>query len=108
MNINTEKIDLANNVLREIKKIVSSIEPALSTYHNGRESGYCLTAADRKVCFSENRNTDEIVIYCGRLEDFNFQGNLPSEITWADRKFFPQDQTKKAAEYIAAYLTTGE
>lgn len=83
--LSTYKFNVANGVLAEFKKIIKSDKTnrkfELGAYSNGREQGYSLSTWDmergleyRGVKFSENRNSDDIVIYpevfiCESLSD---------------------------------------
>ena len=81
----------------------------LSMYANGREQGYHLHKWDsypgRKVSFSENRNSDDIVIYFGDIKGFTID-NKPTEKTWKEnRKFFKYNEIYNAAKWIVDFLT---
>jgi hypothetical protein len=77
-------------------------------YMNGREEGFCLKTSSehnfKAVAFSENRNSDDIVIYCGEATDFSLQGNVPSEEIYNKKKYFQYHSYVEAAEYIRDYL----
>jgi len=79
----------------------------LEPYANGRERGYLLFASgtDKRAAFSENRNSDAIVLYTGTLHDFAMAGNLPSEDAWKRRQFFNYDRAADAARAIIAHLS---
>ena len=109
------KTPCADQVLKEFRKLARASENTLSldmwAYTNGRERGYALTdsygAVKRKVAFSENRNSDDIVVYFGKPLDFAFNTNVPSDEVYEARKFFRYDQHAKAAQFIFNYLTKG-
>ncbi len=67
MKIDKSKIKLADEVLAAFKKTGMTGSFTLSTFRNGRENGYVLTdnESEASVTFSENRNSDDIVIYPG-------------------------------------------
>jgi hypothetical protein len=102
----------ANLVLKEFKKLarISDLDltVALYSYTNGREQGYALDAGvnltRRKVAFSENRNSDDIVVYFGTALDFEQNTNIPSDKVYASRKFFDYNKADRAAEFIFDYL----
>lgn len=80
-----------------------NVEP----YLNGRESGFAVHdfyQASKKVAFSENRNSDNIVVYYGTSSDFSMQGNTPSEKSYRNAKFFSYDEYHKAAKWIYEFL----
>lgn len=79
-------------------------------YENGREHGLAIrhfdgNAGSRMACFAESRNTDQIVVYVGRVEDFDTNGNIPSEKVYQARKFFGNGQYEKAARFIAQSIS---
>jgi hypothetical protein len=97
----------AQMLLKELNKRASKnvtktywVEP----YQNGREHGYCLAGGEKRVTFSENRNSDSIVVYVGGKYDFGMQGNTPSEVVYQNRKFFDFEDYKAAADYILPIL----
>lgn len=86
----------------------------VGTYCNGREQGYSiigrpgLRGDDKpapKVCFSENRNSDAIVVYCGDIRSFSdIRGNVPDQEIWENRSLFGAGQYEEAARFILNYL----
>lgn len=68
-------------------------------YQNGRECGYAVTRTGHleKVAFSENRNSDEIVLYSGTLTDFEMSGNVPSKEVYEKRVLFQSEKYVEAA-----------
>jgi hypothetical protein len=64
----------------------------LEPYQNGREHGWSLSYKMRKVAFSEYRNSDQIVVYCGTLADFHLQGNVPSDKVYKRREMFSSEE----------------
>ena len=77
------------------------IEP----YLNGREDGFAIsTFAGNKVAFSENRNSDSIVVYCGKTYDFGMQGNMPYGEIYKNARYFAYNEYYEAAEWIINFL----
>ena len=57
-------------VMRKTTKEIGQVY-SVYPYINGRERGICISQHEgRAVCFSENRNSDEVVVYVGR--DFKY------------------------------------
>jgi hypothetical protein len=51
------------------------------------------------IAFSENRNSDDIVVYC--YANARFPQHLPAtDADWADKKYFGPDKIGDAARYI--------
>ena len=62
-------------------------------YVNGREQGFSISiTTDKKVAFSECRNSDSIVVYFGKFVNFSMQGNTPDEKTYQNRKSFNHNE----------------
>jgi len=78
----------------------------IESYVNGREHGFCITNWDNKnrVAFSENRNSDDIVVYFGEYGNFCMQGNVPEDETYRNKRLFPFLAIEKAAEFIKDHL----
>ncbi|RDJ35726.1 MAG: hypothetical protein DWQ19_12985 [Crenarchaeota archaeon] len=72
-------------------------------YCNGREQGFALELNNKKVAFSEGRNSDYIVIYCGKSTDFS-DGNIPSEKVYTNRRLVEFLNIKSAIEIIEDWL----
>lgn len=109
--INRRKISVAEAVVCLVESIMHpDKELLLEAYANCREQGYCLwnLEARKKVSFSENRNSDSIVVYSGKMELFSMQGNIPSEEAYERKLFFEYNEHYKAAEWIVAYLEVKE
>ena len=114
-------IIVADKVLSEFKKIArktKSTQPyegycMIDLYSNGREQGYSIIrlSYDRKgrtsqCVFSENRNSDSIVVYTGtELLDFGSSSQIPSEKVYDNRHYFNHNEHKQAAQYIFDKLT---
>lgn len=78
-------------------------------YTNCRENGYhlrndFLDGKDRAVSFSQNRNSDDIVVYCGHINDFAFNTNIPNEECYKNAKYFKYNEHLEAAQYIVIFL----
>lgn len=77
-------------------------------YLNGRESGFSITnfAAKEmpKVSFSENRNSDQIVVYTGKSSDFSMQGNTPGEQAYKNANYFGAFDYVRAAHTVLEHL----
>jgi len=85
----------------------------VQAYSNGREQGYHLSCAllnsgsafglnSLGFSFSENRNSDSVVVYTNAnlpKELFDMGGNIPSEIIYKEGKHFFNSE-KEAAEFI--------
>lgn len=78
-------------------------ELCLEPYVNCREQGFSAWkfGNNRMVAFSQDRNSDSIVVYFGHKQDFSMQGNVPDDHIYRNRKVFKQDEYKEAA--IFAY-----
>lgn len=85
----------------EISKF--TVEP----YLNGREEGFAISdkTYHKKVAFSENRNSDSIVVYFGEPFNFSLQGNVPDEKIYKKSQMFDYNQYLKAAEFIQNYFS---
>ena len=76
----------------------------LEPYQNGREHGWALSAGENKVAFAQDRHSDRIVVYAGRLALFDPVGNVPDGKAYDQRRHFPGDQPDAAAAYILSAL----
>ena len=105
----------ADRVLREFTRIFGKAirairegELSVQSYRNGREDGYTLTlwrhvgmaTASRSVTFSENRNSDEIVLYPG---DMSFS-EAETEKAYAGRVYVKPENYERAAHVVARML----
>ena len=111
MLIDRYKLAKADAVLAAISGITLEDEEKrlhLGTYSNGREQGYHVHSLDnqRAASFSENRNSDDIVVYLG-LHQFFHDGH-PDENVYNNRKYFDSDAYEEAAEWIINYIIKGE
>jgi hypothetical protein len=89
------------------------VEVVVEPYLNGRESGFAVYRLSsfgsgkwNKAVFSEERNTDNIVVYTGDLQDFSIQGNTPTEDAWHKSTAFIAYDYVKAADFIIAHLAS--
>lgn len=100
--MDTAKFDIAMAVLSIVKAKWSDDSIILEMYSNGREQGFALLRANLKVVFSENRRTDDVVVYAGKSSDFSMQGNVPSEEVYKNKRLFSHYES--AASYIKSSL----
>jgi hypothetical protein len=101
-----DNMNRANAVLSVIKGLTYDEDQRVYSepYQNGREHGWSLQWEDSKVCFSEYRNTDNIVVYYGKSIEFSMQGNTPNDRVYNTKKFFRYDEFVEAAQFIINYL----
>lgn len=83
-------------------------ECIVEPYLNGRENGFAVSFRDEKVVFSENRNSDNIVVYTGKSYEFSMQGNGLTEEIYRNSKFFNYDRYLEAAEFCLKFLSLRE
>jgi hypothetical protein len=98
-------------VLAYVYDIVEEMPFHIEQYCNGREQGFALCdfKTAKKVVFSESRNSDSIVVYCGGLMDFSMQGNTPSDKAYYENSHsFKYDEAHKAASFIVDFLNSSE
>lgn len=88
---------------------------SLGAFSNCREQGFSLSGVPDKgvevwqVCFSENRNSDEIVVYYGSSRQFDISTNTPNnDRVWGQKQYFGYDQYDQAADFILGFLNTGK
>lgn len=122
MRIDCGKIRPAQKVLTAIKKIVAKIPNkktrtglaqnylALSCYQNCREQGFMVSnwrtggrGEHRWVAFSENRNSDSIVVYPSQKDEGMPFTSITDE-SWQARRFFGPDEAEKAAAFCVKHL----
>lgn len=114
MKIIPRRDKAAREVLKHIRKNVNIVPRdehedivIVEVYENCRERGFALASCDgRKVAFSEHRNSDSIVVYCGARKDFEMNTNIPSDRVWENAKFFNPGEAQEAAFFILSYLGT--
>ena len=106
-----EKAEILRNMI--IEKLRSYCDAgknlviSISTYQNGRETGFEIQVSDiikdeyysKKVTFSENRNTDQIVVY---LNNDGCQGL--DDKAYSTAKYFRYDNYGEATEYCYNHL----
>jgi len=115
-------LKVAQSVLSLIDTLLDGYENNdrfhVECYSNGREQGYHIrgyvaSAKSGFGCsFSEGRISDDIVVYIGKAEDFDPQGNVPSEEIYRDNQvFFRYDKHYQVARLIVdsmkGYVTSG-
>ncbi len=121
MKINAYRIKLAqqflNKLKKELKKVKCEEALTLEMYANGREHGYNLSVwllgekgrANRWSCsFSENRNSDQLVVYTGLgFTAFSMQGNVPLEEAYSTKKLFSADPVglEAAVDFVVSSLS---
>lgn len=109
MKLYTRNDTAARKVLTFVRKLAKRSKDdsyvEIQVYANCREQGFALASCDaRMVAFSENRNSDDIVVYAGSRKHFAFNTNIPSDEVWENRKFFRYNEHEKAAKFIVKYL----
>ena len=115
----------ARKVLAEFNTIIKSKYRSkkdwgwvtVKTYSNCREQGFNLrtyfygrwvTFGERSVSFSENPNSDNIVVYFGKSDEFAYNTNIPDDAVWQNAKYFKYNEQLQAARFIYKYLVLGE
>lgn len=84
-------------------------EVFVERYTNCREQGYALSMGGRQAVFAECRNSDSCVVFYGKTQDFAFNTNIPSDVTYkTGRKDFPFGSDLQAAEFIYDFVCGGE
>lgn len=100
---------VAFQVLKLVETRLQSVKYlSLECYSSGREQGFCISFwgmyLSKKICFSEYRSSDQIVVYLGDNINFSNQGHTPDEKACDTRSFFAYNQKVKAAHFIASTL----
>ena len=108
--ISKSSIEVAEILLIKIlnDKRTEEIDGHVDMFDNCREQGYRLVIYPKNsknkvktIAFSENRNSDEIVVYSSNV----FESGLPySEDFWKSAKFFKCKDYEGAKEYIIKLL----
>lgn len=90
-------ISMARKVLGRLKipKVF-----VIEAYSNGREQGFALFLYKKKIAFSENRNSDDLVVYVGLQNEFDMAGNIPNERVYRIAKYFPPNKFSSGISYI--------
>lgn len=102
------RVFTAIKVLDEVIRLTLFCKDNLEveTYSNGREQGFAITnfSNTRKVCFSEYRDSDNIVLYKGTYIDFSITGNVPKEEVYKAGMSFRYYQITETAVAVVEYL----
>jgi hypothetical protein len=103
-----ESLKVADQILKEINKIGVSQKVSdncwVDTYANGREVGYHIGGLFLGVSFSQSKNSDNIVVYCGKgVLTFDVNG-VPTTETCKNGKLFQYNKFKEAAKFIVDFL----
>ena len=105
-----DKIAYAENILKLILNDfrATKIEAGVEMFENCREQGYRICVyGDKKtdvqtIAFSENRNSDDIVIYHSpKHEEYAFGY---SDEFWSNKKYFRYNDFEGAVNYIFELL----
>ena len=102
---------LADAIMEAINEFMpSDSEYYCEPYQNGREHGWCLVnlATRYRAVFSNYRNTVEIVVYCGKDYSAFSMNNIPTESTYANKRFFAEENIMDAALFVINYLETAQ
>ena len=119
MRISIGKVKTARDVLKAIQKMVRNRPKGrnylyLEHYQNGREHGFIIgnfptangkESTSRWVAFSENRNSDHIVVYPSPTDRWGcppMQGM--DDKAWENRVFFGPGEAEKAAKFCLKHL----
>lgn len=98
----TESLVVSDHILNLIlsDERSSEIRAYVIPYNNGREHGYSIVGTgnsyDKMVTFSQDRMSDQIVIYSGSCP---MSGNL-SEEAYQSRKYFKNNRYLEVVSYI--------
>jgi hypothetical protein len=93
--------ELLDGVLSDPRQ--GQVEGYVAMFENGREQGYRIVhyeggGQSKTIAFSENRNSDDIVIY--KSDDFEDNNGHYSDAFWGSRRFFRYDDFQGAIDYI--------
>jgi hypothetical protein len=105
-------LQVAHTVLSAVNSLLREGEDEhfwVETYSNCREQGYCIVgnyhkAGSKTIAFSENRNSDSIVVYCDENREFSLAGNVPNDSVYRNSRMFGFGKYQEAAEYIVAMM----
>jgi hypothetical protein len=104
----------ADAVLKIVTKMFDKTEGEdivdVHPYMNCREAGHHIryvTGHHRAVSFSENRNSDNIVVYYGVAKDFAANTNIACDEVWQRSRYFGCGSYDQAAQFIWDYLVRG-
>lgn len=104
--ISKTKIAYAENILNLMLNDfrATQVEASVEMFENCREQGYRICNYDynkndvRTIAFSENRNSDSIVVYHSKNHEEYAFGY--SDDFWSSRKFFDYNNFEGAVDYI--------
>lgn len=102
-----EYAEKIKNMLMEDTR-TKDVEASFEVFENCREQGFRICNYEdnpkvKTIAFSENRNSDEIVIYCSKEHEnstFNYSKGF-----WDSAKYFKYDNFSGAVDYIIKLLT---
>lgn len=109
---------MAIKVLNKIHSKLKENDFAINPYSNGREVGFAIVKMgnpdwekSKTVMFSENRNSDSLVVYVGERkwfyvgDYFTLKNNEECDIVYKNAKYFNQnDYLDEAPKYILNLL----
>lgn len=90
-----------------ISDLYNSSDNSVTKYENGREHGYLISTKTTTICFSEYRNSDDIVVYVSNPGE-EFEDGTPTDRAYATKKFFRFDQSDEAAAYISSVIKSAK
>ena len=103
-----ENLRVADRIRKAINRLNTSSELMarawFECFDNCREQGFVLQVWSTKdyksrfIAFSENRNSDDIVVYC--YENVAYPSNLPAKDDWNDTQYFKPSSVDESAQYI--------
>lgn len=102
--------EIINRLTDDLKMMTLEKNYTISNYVNGREVGHSINWFDFKekkdysISFAENRNTDNIIVYYGTMDD-NFS---ITEDAYANKKYFEADAFDEAVQYIRSILVDAD
>lgn len=89
----------------------------IESYANGREHGFAVSVwsqgVSRKLVFSENRNSDDMVLYAGDQREFTMN-NVPDQKSYAAKRLLNGEEElveaieKELAELVKAMVVQGD
>lgn len=94
----TTLADKMTDALKRAVKVLKMVEVPkdthvyVVTYHNGRENGFAIVGWHRTWVFSEDRRSDWLVLYTGKMTEFG-TGNVPSDEVYANKQLFKSEET---------------
>ena len=106
----TPSLEVASLVLKGLEKLYRGKKNLCSisveSYSNGREQGlYLINQEDKSIAISQFRNSDDIVVYWGNMDDFDMWGNIPrNELLETQTQFFKRKNILRASQFIFNYF----